>query len=340
MSKVDLDLSGLKASKLKSNIVFVIDESTSMMHLKSKTIEVFTSMVKSLINQQTTADQDIKLSLYTFSSLVKQHYLMEDLNNVKNGFNYFPSGCTALYDAIFTSIDDHKIAVGKGESVLIYVITDGDENVSKKSGHELKNLISNMSDGYTLAALVPNASGAHRMKTMGLHAGNIEVWDATSVKGMEELGNRVMETSVAYTTMRSTGVKSTTRLFVDAKSISTNNVKSTLNKMDNAKSYFVREEGAIKYVVEKLTGKPYQIGKSYYELSKPETIQASKQIIVMRKSKSDYSKYTGPQARAMLGLPSGEIKVKPGDFGDWRIFVQSTSVNRKVLKDSSIIVVD
>ena len=40
----------------------------------------------------------------------------------------------------------------------------------------------------------------------------------------------------------------------------------------------------------------------------------------------------------MLGLPNSDTKVKPGDFGDWRIFIQSTSINRKIKAGTSIFV--
>ena len=36
--------------------------------------------------------------------------------------------------------------------------------------------------------------------------------------------------------------------------------------------------------------------------------------------------------------PDFPKKVKPGDFGDWRIFIQSTSVNRKIKAGTSIFV--
>lgn len=49
-------------------------------------------------------------------------------------------------------------------------------------------------------------------------------------------------------------------------------------------------------------------------------------------------KYGGSDARDMLNLPPYAVKVKPGSFGEWRIFVQSTSVNRKLIAGTTVFV--
>ena len=76
-------------------------------------------------------------------------------------------------------------------------------------------------------------------------------------------------------------------------------------------------------------------GGAFYQLSKSEKIQARKQIAVLEK-KTDRV-YTGPEARALLGLPDNEVRVKPDHNDNFTIFVQSTSVNRKLVPNTRLL---
>jgi hypothetical protein len=82
----------------------------------------------------------------------------------------------------------------------------------------------------------------------------------------------------------------------------------------------------------------YNIGKAFYELSKSETVQQSKQIAVLDSTTDRV--YLGSNARSLIGLPIyGECKVKPatGDNAKYKIFVQSTSVNRKLMPNTLLL---
>ena len=48
--------------------------------------------------------------------------------------------------------------------------------------------------------------------------------------------------------------------------------------------------------------------------------------------------YSGVKARSLLGLPAFEVKASPADFIRFDLFVQSTSTNRKLVKDTHLIV--
>jgi len=80
----------------------------------------------------------------------------------------------------------------------------------------------------------------------------------------------------------------------------------------------------------------YAIGNAYYELMKKEKVQDHKQVVI--EDRATGKMYGGPQARQMLGLPSlGMVVVTPGDHGQYRIFVKSTSVNRKLVKGTEVL---
>ena len=82
-------------------------------------------------------------------------------------------------------------------------------------------------------------------------------------------------------------------------------------------------------------GHTYRTGGAFYQLSKSEKVQPKKQISVLEK-KTDRI-YTGPEARALLGLPDVEVRIKPDHNDEFTIFVQSTSVNRKLVPNTRLL---
>jgi hypothetical protein len=80
----------------------------------------------------------------------------------------------------------------------------------------------------------------------------------------------------------------------------------------------------------------YDRGKAYYKLVKKETIQVSKNIIVVEKSSG--KAYTGQHARDLIGLPDKNVDVRPDSNPAYDIYVQSTSVNRKVVTNDKVLV--
>ena len=100
----------------------------------------------------------------------------------------------------------------------------------------------------------------------------------------------------------------------------------------------VSKDGEIRTLVEAALGAggTYQKGRGYYELSKPELVQENKQLAIIESASGRI--YTGDAARSLLGLPVGErCRVKPGDHGGFSIFVQSTSVNRRLVAGTTLL---
>ncbi len=74
----------------------------------------------------------------------------------------------------------------------------------------------------------------------------------------------------------------------------------------------------------------FQKGKGFYEFTKSELIQESKEVVLREKLTGDM--FSGEKARRMIGLSVGErAKVKPVYFDEFDVFVQSTSYNRKLI---------
>lgn len=77
-------------------------------------------------------------------------------------------------------------------------------------------------------------------------------------------------------------------------------------------------------------GLTFKKGRGFYEFMKTETIQGKKEIVLMDRLTGDL--FAGEAARDMLGLPAGETaRIKPANLDKYVVFVQSTSVNRKLI---------
>ena len=82
------------------------------------------------------------------------------------------------------------------------------------------------------------------------------------------------------------------------------------------------------FVVE--NGLTFKTGRGFYEFMKTETIQGKKEIILVDRATGDM--FEGEAAREMLGLPNGTtVRIKPNNLEKYMVFVQSTSVNRKLI---------
>ena len=79
----------------------------------------------------------------------------------------------------------------------------------------------------------------------------------------------------------------------------------------------------------------------YYELTKTEKVQPYKNVMIMPKMTKKIYCGTLEEMRDIIGVGGtvGEkISLKPGKQGDWDVFVQSTSVNRKLVRGTRLLV--
>ncbi len=92
--------------------------------------------------------------------------------------------------------------------------------------------------------------------------------------------------------------------------------------------------------MEEKTKSPYIPGSVFYQLTKTEKIQPQKMVLIMKKGGKGI--YGGDEARGLIGLPASEdwieAKVKPGNHANFEIFVQSSSINRKLVRGTKVLV--
>jgi hypothetical protein len=178
---------------------------------------------------------------------------------------------------------------------------------------------------------VPDQRSVFEAKGFGFPPDNIAVWDAQSAAGVAEVGETIRRATDNFMEARATGVRGTRTLFstgVDAVNA------STVHDDPDAVGYNaydilpVHHDAPIReYVYSR--GLDYTIGKAFYQLTKTENIQPQKQVAIREKSTG---RSTGAiAARDLLGLPRNmQVRVKPNLNPEYDVFIQSTSVNRKL----------
>ncbi len=327
-----------------NHIVFAIDASSSIQQsgLTASITKVFDNQISYLATRSKELDQETRVSVYLFADDVQCLIFDKDVLRLPSIASFYkPNGWTALIDGTMKSIEDlEKTAVLYGDhAFLIYTITDGLENRSKTSSATLAAKIRALPENWTVAVFVPDQNGVHEAKKFGFPAQNISVWDATSTKGVGEAGVKMQESTDTFMRARSTGVRGTKNLFsLDTSKISATTIKQNLTEL-SPKDYMllpVSKKTAIKEFVEGWTKEDYRPGCAFFPLTKPEKIQAAKQICIQNKLNGKV--YAGSVARQMLGLPDHEVKVEPASHPDHLLYVQSQSTNRLLVAGTQLLV--
>ncbi|MGW7436744.1 vWA domain-containing protein [Streptomyces sp. NPDC054849] len=328
-----------------NHVALVLDASSSMSHLSGKVVEVADQQIAYLARRSQELDQETRVTVYVFSNKVECVIYDKDVLRMPSLKQmYRAGGMTALLAATLKSQRElaQTAQLYGDHSFLTFVLTDGQENASHRcpdaparNSRELVQAVATMietqEDNWTLAVLVPDQMGKREAMQCGFPKDNIAVWDATSTQGLEEAGQAILKATENFMVGRSKGIRGSRAVFsIGAEAVNKKSIAAAgLTPVDPSLYHLipVAREAAIRdWVVE--SGHTYRTGCAYYQLSKSEKIQARKQIAVLEK-KTDQV-YTGPEARALLGLPDTEVRVKPDHNDEFTIFVQSTSVNRKL----------
>jgi len=219
---------------------------------------------------------------------------------------------------------------------------------------KLNKRLSLLSDNRTVAVLAPDQHGAERSRRLGFE--NIFLWDASSEAGMQKAAEAIQQSATTYMEARTQGVAGLRSmqkggLFVganvDAAAIKAANLKPLATK-DRKITVVVKTDDSFEKVVKpantrrkvaetgwfvkiedyvkRINKGVYPLGDAFYELTKGETVQGDKEIAVVEVDSNKV--YVGDGARQLLGLPGTRIRVKPDMNPDYKIFIQSNSLNR------------
>jgi hypothetical protein len=171
--------------------------------------------------------------------------------------------------------------------------------------------------------------------------GNVREWEQTDA-GITQATVATSQSMNSYFTSRARGVTSTNAFYADMSNVSTADVQKALVDVSSQVHIWTvpahQHDIQIRTFCEQQSGKPFLRGAAFYELVKSEKeVQDYKQILI--RDRQTGAVYGGDSARQLLNLGNvyGTIKLRPGYLGKWDIFIQSTSMNRKLTANSRVI---
>lgn len=334
-----------------NHIALVLDASYSMEGHTRTVVKVVDEQVKYLAQRSEELGQETRITLYDFADDVRCLVYDKDVLRLPSIASlYRPRGNTALIDATVQSQDDlaQTAQLYGDHAFLTFVFTDGQENRSRRFGpSDLAKRIEKMPDNWTVAVMVPDARGVSDAKRCGFFAGNIAEWDTRSARGLEDAGTQIRTATDAFMVGRQSGVRGTRSVFSTAPdALNREAMRAASLKALPAGAFHlipVPPVGpgtpipeTIREFVEHC-GITYKLGSGFYQLTKREEIQHQKAVAIREKKSGRV--YTGADARSILGLPDMTVKVSPSANPDYDVFVQSTSVNRKLVPGTKLLLV-
>jgi hypothetical protein len=253
-------------------------------------------------------------------------------------------GNTPLFDSVgelvtlFKGVPDYN---DPDVCFLIMATTDGEDNASPRwkssIAREMRDL--QATDRWTFVYRVP-AGYESTLARFGVHPGNIAPWEQNEVGLRQAQVATTSAISNFYTARRTTGIRSSSTFYTDVASVPKQQVEAS---MTDVSSEVKIEENDIGDGIRiddfcRARFRTYRLGTAFYELVKRESKVQDHKLLCVR-DRAAGRVYSGRAARQLLGLPgAGTIALKPGQQGDYEIFVQSQSVNRKIPLRSKVLV--
>lgn len=332
-----------------NHVAMVIDASPSMDGQQDTVIKVFDNQVKFLARRSKELNMETRITVYMFSStwggkpgFEALCYDMDVLRLPSLAGEYrLLEGRTALIDAAIRSQEElAQTAVLYGDhAFLTFVLTDGQENASRKTSADLKKLLQGQGDNWTMAVLVPDFNGKMWCTDMGFPASNVAIWDATSKQGVEEAGEQIQQATDNYLTQRSMGVTTKTGVFdMSTATVNHKTVKKLKEIVTGIEILPVHTAQDITRFITVEHGRTFRQGKYYFPLVKREKVGPQKNVVIRHKISKKV--FGGPEVRELLGLPDHEVSIKPGINTEYDVFVQSTSTNRNLIPGHDLLVIE
>lgn len=347
-------------AKLVNRVAIILDGSSSMRHLVQDTLSAVNGEIAEIKRNAAETGQPTYVSLYVFADRVRAVFQNQYINSIGliTTSDYSARGMTALYDGIGAAIQDFQALPDIDDintSFLVISMTDGMENCSREfTQRSITQLISQMNgtDRWTFVFSGPQHSTS-QLKGLGFHIGNMQEWEQTTV-GVQSMSRNTSKGIGTFYNARSMGQTNTKQFFTpDLGSVKAATLQRKLTdvssnykelKIDNAAPggvewqirNFVEDRMGRNRTFARKVGTTYQPGSAFYELTQPVTVQDYKELLIMNRATGVV--YGGADARNVINMPTtGNVKVTPGNHGQWRLFISSTSVNRKLVRGTSLL---
>lgn len=333
---------------MKNYVGISRDHSGSMRSIAHFAMKDYNSKIESIKNASLTYDQDTIVSVVECGDgrnpTVRRDVVNSNVTALKPLTRYIADATgTPLFDSVGDLIEQFESTPDKDDpnvSFLVMAITDGAENASKKyRAEDLAKKINQLTatDRWTFVFRVPRGY-TRNLTRLGIPEGNILEWDQTE-KGVAVAAQRDHEAFTQYFTGRAAGQTQTQKFYTNLSSVTSKDVESTLEDISSEILIWpvtAQYDGAmIKDFVEQRDGFLLK-GSAFYQLTKTEKVQDHKKILI--RDRNTQAVYFGNAARRMLGVSTTDFcKLVPGNNGNFDVFIQSTSVNRKLVGGTSLI---
>lgn len=327
---------------IRNHFMLMLDSSGSMQPHREGAKKIVNQNINAIRGETIKRGQEATVTVGTFGGAINFKHRVAKMDDLRVFSDYWPSGGTPMLRAIHEVIDivENEIDDSPSDSYLLMVITDGEDTDGDGDVRRLPERLAALqaSDRWSVVFLVPSEAYKKNLHLRyRIPDGNIEVWEQ-SAAGMERASASVARGISSYMADRASGKRSTTRFFeTNAADITKRDLTKLEDLASETKILHVRAECVIREFVTQQTG-GYRIGSAFYELTKDETVQRYKKIAIMERGGRKI--YGGDDARALLGLPDSDVRVRVGNHGQYRIFVQSTSVNRRLVRGTDLLIIE
>jgi hypothetical protein len=326
---------------LQTHVGFCIDESGSVQGIVKPLVKAYNKNVDAIRTAVLDEGQEATMTALLFGHRTLKHrqlYVGQQVQTVKplRDGDIVPSGMTPLFDSVYRAIKKlEELDDGKDTTTfIISVVTDGFENSSCDPGiDEAIRLMEEKvkTDQWTFTFLVPNGHGRKFAREFGIPAGNIQEWDETTAIGTETAFVKTAAAYTGYFQARSAGIRSTKSFYSDLSTVTVREARKDLSEITKQVQFIrARTDTQIRDLIIN-DGREWIKGAAFYQLVKTEKRVHDYKLVALR-VKTSGKVYCGEDAREMLGIGGavGTVRLVPGDHAKFDVFIQSTSVNRKI----------
>lgn len=344
---------------LKTLVAISRDHSGSMSGLRNGAMKDYNSLIEGM--RKSSADTGVEtlvsvvecgiegesLPPYyrreTISRVVEEHVDVKQIPTLKS---YVANGgSTPLWDSVGLAIDSLlRCPVDPEDDVsyLVMIVTDGGENSSRQwNANSLRAKINELqaTDRWTFVFRVPKGYGRSIQQALGIPSGNILEWETTE-RGMEKSTTLSASAVGSFYSARAAGSTSSKSFYTDLSAVSKEEIQHQLVDISaQVRIHTVNQAGVveIKPFIEQVEGN-FEKGTVYYQLTKPEKAVQEYKVICVHDLSNGHV-YAGHAARQLLGLPtSGTIRLVPKNHAGYEVFIQSTSLNRRLPQGTKALV--
>lgn len=329
---------------MKNYICFINDHSGSMTPLAEAAAKDFNANIEAVKNAASAEMLDTVVSVGIVSGVVSElSVTVSNPHVLRPVSSWLASGGTPLWTVTANMIDMllRLPDISKPDvSVLIMMTTDGEATDGPQAQAFLKNKMAPLlrTGRWSFVARVPSGARSYIKKDLldlGIPEGNIQAWDTTKA-GMEASTKATTEAMTGYFRARSAGASGSNSFYSDASAVNVAALEDVTNKVS---LYVVpTSDNGIEIRPFILRHRmDYLKGAAFYQLTKTESkVSYTKQVLVRDQATGKI--FAGAQARQMIGLPTNRnARLHPGDHKKFDIFIQSESVNRKLVGGSGVI---